>query len=81
MSCGKPHETPRTDVLSQVYSCLDGELGEPDAAKIRQHLDQCGPCWRQYRPEETVMRLVHKYGGQGPEPPGLRAEVLHRIVG
>jgi len=44
MSCGNPHETPCTEVLDRVYGYLDGELGELDCAKIKQHLDECGPC-------------------------------------
>jgi anti-sigma factor (TIGR02949 family) len=81
MSCGKPHETSCTDVLYQVDSYLDGELGGHGAAKIRQHLDECGPCLREYGLEETVKGLVHKYGGEGHAPAGLRAEVLRRIFG
>ena len=81
MNCGEPHETPCTDVLCQVYSYLDGELGEADAAKIRRHLDGCGPCLQEYGLEETVKRLVHKYGSEGHAPAGLRAEVLRRFFG
>jgi mycothiol system anti-sigma-R factor len=81
MSCGKPHETPCTDALYQVYSYLDGELGEPATAKIRQHLDECGPCLREYGLGEIVKRLVHKYGGEDHVPTGLRAEVLRRLFG
>jgi mycothiol system anti-sigma-R factor len=81
MGCGKPHETLCTDVLFQVYSYLGGELGAPGAAKIRQHLDECGPCLREYGLEETVKSLVHKYGGEGHAPTDLRAEVLRRLFG
>ena len=81
MSCGKPHETPCTHVLYQVYSYLDGELGEPDAAKIRQHLGECGPCLREYGLEETVKGLVHKHAGERHAPAGLRADVLRRLFG
>jgi len=35
MSCGKPHEVPRTEVLERVYSCLDGELGQTRYEKLR----------------------------------------------
>ncbi len=61
MSCGKPHETPCTEVLDRVYGYLDGELADMDCAKIRQHLDECGPCLREYGLEEAVKRLVHKH--------------------
>ena len=60
MSCGNPHETPCTEVLDRVYGYLDGELDDADCAKIRQHLDECGPCLREYGLDEVVKRVVHK---------------------
>lgn len=80
MSCGKPHETPCDEVLDQVYAYLDGEIGPPEyRVKIREHLDECGPCLRKYGLEEAVKRLVHKHCGHDAVPPGLRAKVLARI--
>lgn len=79
MSCGKPHETPCADVLDQVYAYLDGEIGAPNKARIRQHLDECGPCLRKYGLEEAVKRLVHRCCGHDAVPEGLRAKVLLRI--
>ena len=48
MSCGKPHETPCTEVLEQVYWYLDGQVSDDDCEHIRQHLDECGPCLREF---------------------------------
>ncbi len=79
MSCGKPHETPCTEVLDRVYSYLDGELEAPDLAKIRQHLDECGPCLQEYGLDELVKQLVHKHCGHDRVPEALRAKVLVRI--
>lgn len=80
MSCGNPHETPCKDVIEQVYAYLDGEIGSSEAReKIRDHLDECGPCLRQYGLEEAVKRLVHKHCGHDAVPDGLRAKVLARI--
>ena len=79
MSCGKPHETPCTDVLDRVYGYLDGEIDDMDCAKIRQHLDECGPCLREYGLEEAVKRLVHKTCGSEKVPNELRTKVLIRI--
>jgi mycothiol system anti-sigma-R factor len=79
MSCGKPHETPCTEVLDRVYSYLDGEIDDMDCAKVRQHLDECGPCLREYGLEEAVKRLVAKHCGHDPVPSELRAKVLVRI--
>ena len=79
MSCGKPHETPCTEVLEQVYWYLDGQISADDCEHIRQHLDECGPCLREYGLEEAVKRLVHKTCGSEKVPHELRTKVLTRI--
>ncbi|HEY1627163.1 MAG TPA: mycothiol system anti-sigma-R factor [Streptosporangiaceae bacterium] len=79
MSCGKPHDTPCTEVLDRVYGYLDGEIGAMDCAKIKEHLDECGPCLREYGLEEAVKRLVAKHCGCDPVPSALRDKVLVRI--
>ena len=79
MSCGNPHETPCNEVLDHVYAYLVGELGAPDCDRIRQHLDECGPCLREYGLDEVVKQLVHKHCGHDLVPRELRAKVLIRI--
>jgi mycothiol system anti-sigma-R factor len=79
MSCGKPHEVPCSEVLARLESYLDREIEDHGYDKIRQHLDECGPCLREYGLEEAVKRLVHKCCGHEPAPSGLRAKVLIRI--
>jgi len=78
MSCGKPHETPCTEVLAELYSYLDRELDRADHAKIQQHLDECGPCLEEYGLDEVVKQLVHRCCAD-PAPPELRAKVMVRI--
>jgi mycothiol system anti-sigma-R factor len=80
MSCGKPHEVPCTEVLALVYSYLDGEMEDASCVEIREHLDECGPCLREYGLEEAVKRLVHKCCGHEAVPGELRAKVLTRIA-
>ena len=80
MSCGKPHEVPCTEVLAQLYSYLDGEMAGASSAQIRQHLDECGPCLREYGLEEAVKRLVHKCCRHEDVPGELRDKVLTRIA-
>jgi mycothiol system anti-sigma-R factor len=79
MSCGNPHETPCSEVLARVYSYIDGELDMSGCAEVRQHLDECGPCLREYGLEEVVKKLVHKHCGRDLVPGDLRARVLTRI--
>jgi mycothiol system anti-sigma-R factor len=79
MSCGKPHEVPCSEVLERVYSYIDGEMDQVTYAEIRVHLDECGPCLREYGLEEAIKRLVHKHCGHEQVPADLRAKVLTRI--
>lgn len=79
MSCGKPHETPCTDVLEQVYGYLDGEIAPEDCERIRQHLDECEPCLRQYGLDKAVKALVARSCGCDHAPDELRGKVLARI--
>jgi len=80
MSCGKPHEVPCSEVLALVYSYLDGEMEDASYGDIRQHLDECGPCLREYGLEDVVKKLVHKCCGHEAVPGELRAKVLTRIA-
>ncbi len=80
MSCGNPHEVPCTEVLAMVYSYIDGEMDDSSYAGIRQHLDECGPCLREYGLDELVKKLVHKCCGHEPVPGELRVKVLTRIA-
>ena len=79
MSCGNPHETPCDEVLEQVYVYLDGEIGPDECDKIREHLDECGPCLRQYGLDQAVKALVARSCGCDLAPDALRDKVLARI--
>ncbi len=80
MSCGNPHGTPCSEVLARVSAYLDGELADVGASQIRQHLDECGPCLREFGLEDAVRRLVHRHCGQDAVPGELRTKVLTRIA-
>jgi mycothiol system anti-sigma-R factor len=79
MSCGNPHKVPCSEVLEQVYAYLDNEISEHDCDEIREHLEECGPCLREYGLEEAVKKLVAKHCGCDPAPADLRSKVLVRI--
>jgi mycothiol system anti-sigma-R factor len=79
MSCGNPHEVRCSEVLERVYWYLDGEISEDDCEAIRRHLEECGPCLKQFGLEEAVKRLVARHCGCDPVPAELRGKVLGRI--
>ena len=78
MSCGKPHETPCTEVLDRVYEYLDGELDRERTHVIREHLDECSPCLAEYGLEDAVKAIV-KRSCCDPAPADLRSKVMLRI--
>ncbi|MDQ1615452.1 MAG: hypothetical protein QOJ60_1391 [Actinomycetota bacterium] len=78
MSCGKPHETPCSEVLDRVYEYLDGELDPHGVHHIKEHLDECGPCLREFGLEEVVKSLV-KRSCADRAPVELRTKVMMRI--
>ena len=78
MSCGKPHETPCSEVLDRVYEYLDGELDRQRVHVIKEHLDECSPCLAAYGLEDAVKSIV-KRSCSDPAPADLRSKVLARI--
>jgi anti-sigma factor (TIGR02949 family) len=78
MSCGKPHDTPCSEVLDRVYEYLDGEMDKHDVHHIKEHLDECGPCLREFGLEEAVKAIV-KRSCHDQAPAELRSKVMLRI--
>ncbi|MDX6287567.1 MAG: hypothetical protein QOG53_3052 [Frankiales bacterium] len=79
MSCGDPHEVDCSDVLEQVYLYLDREIDDADCTKIRQHLDECAPCLREFGIEQEVKALIARSCGCDVAPEALRRKVMLRI--
>jgi mycothiol system anti-sigma-R factor len=79
MSCGNPHETPCAEVLDRVFEYIDGELDGHRVHKIKEHLDECSPCLKEFGLEEAVKAIV-KRSCSDPAPPELRARVLAHIA-
>lgn len=80
MSCGKPHETPCSEVLAEVFLFLDNECDPQHRSRIEQHLDECNPCLRKYGIEDEVKALVHRKCGGDRAPDSLKARVRIRLT-
>ena len=79
MSCGNPHATDCREVLDRVFEYLDGELGELDLVRIKQHLDECAPCLREYDLDQVLKALVRRSCGREAAPETLRARIVVHI--
>jgi mycothiol system anti-sigma-R factor len=79
MSCGDPHETDCQDVLEEVYLYLDLECTDDQRSLIREHLDECSPCLREYGIEQEVKALVARCCGSELAPAELRARLRVKL--
>jgi mycothiol system anti-sigma-R factor len=75
---GDRHELDCADVVEAVYLYIDGELSEDVIQNIRQHLDECSPCLREYGIEQEVKALIARCCCE-VAPETLRESVLRRI--
>jgi mycothiol system anti-sigma-R factor len=80
VSCGNPHETNCSEVLERVYQYLDGELDSHVVGKIRQHLDECGPCLSEYDLDVVLKALVRRSCGGECAPDQLRTRIMLQIT-
>ncbi len=80
MSCGNHHATDCSEVLLRVFEYLDGEMGPEDTHKIREHLDECGPCLSEYDLDVAVKALVRRSMTVEPAPAHLRTQIMVQIT-
>ena len=67
------------EVLTEVYLYLDLECSEERRHVIKQHLDECRPCLREYGIEQEVKALVARCCGQERAPAELRAKLRAKL--
>jgi len=80
VSCGNHHDTDCREVLDRVFEYLDNEMGELDCAKIKQHLEECGPCLQEYDLDQALKALIRRSCACESAPDELRTRVLTRIT-
>ena len=79
MSCGNPHELDCREVLAAVYLYLDHECADPQRERIRQHLDECAPCLREFGIEAEVKALVSRCCRNEVAPETLRLRIRAQL--
>jgi mycothiol system anti-sigma-R factor len=84
MSCSDGREeladTDCSEVLHRVYEYLDGEMTPDDTAKIKHHLDECGPCLHEYDLDQALKALVKRSCQREAAPVELRTQIMARIT-
>jgi mycothiol system anti-sigma-R factor len=68
------------DVLKDLYLYLDDESDVEVRNRIRQHLDACSPCLKQYGLEQDVRSLVARCCGGDRAPETLHVRIQMRLT-
>jgi mycothiol system anti-sigma-R factor len=76
---GEEHETDCSEVLEEVYLYLDLECSDDRRNLIRDHLDECSPCLREYGIEQEVKALVARCCGTETAPVELKQRLRLRL--
>ncbi|WP_330474260.1 mycothiol system anti-sigma-R factor [Terrabacter sp. C0L_2] len=76
---GAGARTDCSEALLRVYEYLDGELGPDECAKIQAHLDECGPCLKEYDLDTTLKSLIKRSCECEQAPEALRMTIMSRI--
>ncbi len=66
------------DALRDLYRYLDGEITEERRARIRVHIEECGPCLDAFDFEVDLRRLVARTCST-EAPDSLRSRVAQAI--
>ncbi len=67
------------EVLAEVWTLLDGECSPESQAKLRQHLEDCPPCFQAYGLEERIKGLISAKCRGERAPESLRARLRVEI--
>ena len=80
MSIPDPSASDCSEVLHRVYEFLDGEMTSDDTAKIKEHLEACGPCLKEYDLDQALKALVKRSCACEEAPVELRTQIMARIT-
>jgi mycothiol system anti-sigma-R factor len=78
MSCDAD-DADCAQALARVYEYLDGEMSPADLDRIREHIDDCGPCLQQYDLDIALKALVRR-SCQESAPADLRERIMVKIT-
>jgi anti-sigma factor (TIGR02949 family) len=67
------------EAFRRLDDYLDRELGAAEATLVREHLETCAGCAREFRFEESVLRGVRAKLRQIETPDDLQARVLRLL--
>lgn len=67
------------DVVLRLFEYVDQEAGQEDQQRIKQHLDDCSSCLREYERDLLLKEMVRRACHSEQAPQELRAQIMSRI--
>lgn len=74
------HGSDCAEIILRLFEYVDNEAGPEDCATIKEHLDECGPCLREYERDLLLKSLVRRACHGERAPSALRLQVISRIT-
>lgn len=66
-------------VVLRLFEYVDHEAAEEDGKRIREHLDACGSCLREYERDLLLKEMVKRACSSESAPAALRTQIMARI--
>ena len=66
-------------VQQKIYSFIYGESNEHELRKIKEHLERCGACAKEYQLIGDILTQIKSNLPDDPVPKGFRERVLSSI--
>ena len=70
-----------TEVVLRLFEYVDNEAQAEDGRRIKQHLDACRSCLREYERDVLLKSMVRRACSGERAPEALRTAILTRISG
>lgn len=68
------------EVVLRLFEFVDNEAGPEDRVSIKEHLDACGSCLREYERDLLLKSLVRRACEPEVAPRQLRMQIMSRIT-
>ena len=79
MSCGNPHATPCTEVLSLLYVYIDDEIDEVHRIEVTTHLGECPPCVEHFTVERRLKIRLRDACMAEQVPDQVRSRIIAQV--
>ena len=68
------------EALREAFRYLDDETDAAERAKIRQHLEECAPCFRKFGFDADLKSLIARRCGGDRAPEALRVRIRTELT-